>query len=245
MSVTSTAEDIGLIRIEHGKANAIDDTLLSFVTRELDRSLAENKKAVVLTGREGFFSAGLNLKDLPEDRSEMALFVDRFEEAMEKLLTFPLPLVAAVNGHAIAGGCVLASTADFRIGARGEYRIGVSEVSLGIVFPASAFEIMRQVLPAPRAAEVLLGGRLLTPEEAVGAGILHRVVPADRLLGEAEAVARELGKKPALAFRHTKLALRAPMLERIEATREEARGLFLSSWFSPDVVQRRQAMLAK
>jgi enoyl-CoA hydratase len=164
---------------------------------------------------------------------------------MLRLLSFPLPLVAAVNGHAIAGGCILASTADARIGASGDYRIGVSEVSLGIVFPASAFEIMRHVLAPERTTEVLLGGRLLTPEEAVGAGILHRVVPAEKLLGEAEALARELGDKPALAFRHSKLALRAPMLERIDATREEARGLFLSSWFSPEVVQRRKAILSK
>jgi enoyl-CoA hydratase len=237
--------DVGLIRIERGKANAIDDALLSFLTHELDRALAVNKKAVVLTGRDSFFSAGLNLKDLPEKREEMAIFLDRFEEAMRNLLSFPLPLVAAVNGHAIAGGCILASTADLRIGAEGDYRIGVSEVSLGIVFPASAFEIMRHVLASHRTTEVLLGGKLLTPEEAIEAGILHRVVPRERLLDEAEAAARELGEKPALAFRHSKLALRAPMLERIEATREEARGLFLSSWFSPDVVDRRKAVLSK
>lgn len=238
-------EDIGLIRIEHGKANAIDGTLLNFLEHELDRALDSGKKAVVLTGRDSFFSAGLNLKELPEKREEMAVFLDRFEEAMRKLLEFPLPLVAAVNGHAIAGGCILASTADLRIGAQGDYRIGVSEVSLGIVFPASAFEVMRHVLAAERTTEVLLGGKLLTPEEAVEAGILHRVVPAENLLGEAEALARELGDKPALAFQHSKLALRAPMLERIEATREEARGLFLSSWFSPEVVQRRKDVLAR
>jgi enoyl-CoA hydratase len=118
-------------------------------------------------------------------------------------------------------------------------------VSLGIVFPASAFEIMRHVLAPRHTTDVLLGGKLLTPEEAVDAGILHRVVPAGSLLGEAEAVARELGDKPALAFQHSKLALRAPMLERIEATRKEARGLFLSSWFSPEAVERRKAILSK
>jgi enoyl-CoA hydratase/carnithine racemase len=93
--------------------------------------------------------------------------------------------------------------------------------------------------------EVLLGGKLLSPERAVEAGILQRVVPPDRLLADAEAAARELGEKPAAAFRHSKLALRAPILERIEKTRAESTRLFLETWFSKEVVERRRAMLAK
>jgi enoyl-CoA hydratase len=237
--------DIHLIRLEYGKANAIDSRFLSSLSGELDRATDDGKKAVVLTGREGFFSAGLDLRGLPDGREEMSLFLDDFEKLMEKILELPLPLVTAVNGHAIAGGCILASTGDVRIGAAGSYRIGVSEVSLGIVFPASAFEIMRATLAPPFVPEVLLGGKLLDPEQAVEAGILHRVVPADELLVHAEASARELGEKPPLAFRHSKLALRAPILERIEKTRAESRRLFLDTWCSPEVAERRKAMLAK
>jgi enoyl-CoA hydratase len=237
--------DIHLIRLEYGKANAIDSRFTSSLVSELDRAIDSGKKAVVLTGREGFFSAGLDLRGLPDRREEMTAFLDEFEKLCEKLLRFPLPLVVAVNGHAIAGGCILASTGDVRIGAAGSYKIGVSEVSLGIVFPASAFEIMRATLAPPWVPEVLLGGRLLDPDTAVQAGVLHRVVPADELLVESEAAARALGEKPPFAFLHTKLALRAPILERIEKTRGESRRLFLDTWFSPDVVERRTAMLAK
>jgi enoyl-CoA hydratase len=237
--------DIHLIRLEYGKANAIDSRFTSSLAAELDRAIESGNKAVVLTGREGFFSAGLDLRGLPEGREEMASFLDEFEKLSEKLLQFPLPLVVAVNGHAIAGGCILASTGDVRIGAAGSYKIGVSEVSLGIVFPASAFEIMRATLSPRFVPEMLLGGKLLGPETAVEAGILHRVVPAEGLLVEAEAAARELGEKPPVAFRHSKLALRAPVLERIEKTRAEARRLFLDTWFSPEVMERRKAMLAK
>lgn len=237
--------DIHLIRLEYGKANAIDGRLVSSLAAELDRGIESGTKAVVLTGREGFFSAGLDLRGLPDGREQMGAFLDAFERLNEKLLEYPLPLVAAVNGHAIAGGCILASTGDIRIGAAGNYKIGVSEVSLGIVFPASAFEIMRATLVPRFVPEVLLGGKLLGPEEAVEAGILHRVVPADELLVAAEAAARELGEKPPVAFRHSKLALRAPILERIEKTRAESRRLFLESWFSPDVAERRKAILSK
>jgi enoyl-CoA hydratase len=119
----------------------------------------------------------------------------------------------------------------------------VSEVSLGIIFPASAFEIMRQSLTPASIPDVLLGGKMLSPQEAREAGILHRVVSADSLLDEAIAAALDLGNKPRSAFHHSKLALRAPMLERIRATRDEARRGFLDSWFSADVVARRKAML--
>jgi enoyl-CoA hydratase len=238
-------EDVQVVRIEHGKANAIDARLVAFLSGELDRALETGKRAVVLTGKDGFFSAGLNLKELPEDRAGMASFLEGFEALGKKLLELPVPLVVAVNGHAIAGGCIIACSGDVRLGGAGDYRVGVSEVTLGVVFPAFAFEIMRQTL-APRAvAEVLLSGKLLTPDEAVEAGILHRVVSPETLLEEATASARELGAKPSVAFRHSKLALRRPMLERIEKTREEARGQFLDSWFSPDVVERRKAMLSK
>jgi enoyl-CoA hydratase len=237
--------DIHLIRLEYGKANAIDGRFVSALSSELDRALESGAKAVVLTGREGFFSAGLDLRELPEDREEMASFLDEFERLNQKLLELPIPLVVAVNGHAIAGGCILASTGDLRIGASGTYKIGVSEVSLGIVFPASAFEIMRATLVPRFVPEVLLGGRLLPPEKAVEAGILHRVVPPDDLLVAAEADARELGEKPPIAFRHSKLALRAPLLERVEKTRAASRRLFLETWFSPEVVERRKAMLSK
>jgi enoyl-CoA hydratase len=237
--------DIHLIRLEYGKANAIDGRFTSSLSAELDRALESGKKAVVLTGKEGFFSAGLDLRGLPTGREEMASFIEAFEELNQKLLELPIPLVTAVDGHAIAGGCILASTGDVRIGASGSYRIGVSEVTLGIVFPASAFETMRATLAPRFVPEVLLGGRLLEPQQAVEAGILHRVVAPEQLLVEAEAAARELGEKPPLAFRHSKLALRAPLLERIERTRAESRRLFLETWFSPDVVERRKAMLAK
>ena len=138
-----SSNDVHLIRLECDNANAIDEKLLETLTKGLRAAVDADKKALVVTGYDKFFSAGLNLKSLPEDRDGMASFVDSFEEAHLALLQFPLPVVAAVNGHAIAGGCVLACAADLRIGADGDHKLGVSEVSLGIVFPATAFEIMR------------------------------------------------------------------------------------------------------
>ncbi len=235
--------NVHTIQLSGGNANAIDEALLEALTDGLRSALDTGKTAVVLTGCDRFFSAGLNLKTLPETREGMASFVARFEEANIEMLRFPLPVVAAVNGHAIAGGCVLACAADLRIGASGTHKLGVSEVTLGIVFPASAFEIMRHTLTPSFVPEVLLSGKLLSPEEARLAGILHHVVAPEELLATATARAEELGSKPRHAFHHSKLALRAPMFERIEKTQEAAREAFLETWFSPEVVERRKAML--
>ena len=236
--------DVHTIQLSGGNANAIDEALLKNLADGLRSALDTGKTAVVLTGYDRFFSAGLNLKSLPETREGMASFVARFEEVNIEMLRFPLPVVAAINGHAIAGGCVLACAADLRIGASGSHKLGVSEVTLGVAFPASAFEIMRHTLAQAWIPEVLLGGKLLSPEEALSAGMLHHVVAPEELLRKATAHAEELGSKPRHAFHHSKLALRAPMFERIEKTQEAAREKFLETWFSPEVVERRKAMLA-
>lgn len=241
--MTTSAGDVHVVELKSDNANAIDENVLVTISDALKKAIDENKSAVVLTGYDQFFSAGLNLKGLPDDEAGMASFIDRFEAVNLELLEFPLPIVAAVNGHAIAGGCVLACTADVRIGAEGNYKLGVSEVSLGIVFPSSAFEIMRASIAAPAVPNVLLGGKLLSPEEAVTAGILHRVVPKAELRQQAIEQAQMLAKGPRTAFHHTKLALRAPLLERIERTREASRRGFLETWFSPEVVARRRALL--
>ncbi len=235
--------EIHLLKLESKSANAIDESVLEAIGSGMQRALAENKSAVVLTGYDKFFSAGLNLKSLPSDRAGMASFIDRFEEVMIELLRFPLPIVAAVNGHAIAGGCVLACATDYRLGATGKYKLGVSEVSLGLVFPATAFEVMRSTLAPEVVTDVLLGGKLLGPEEAQSAGILHRVVAADALLEEAFAKAAFLADAPNNAFHHTKLSLRAPLFERVEQTRQQCRKGFLDSWFSEEVAKKRRAML--
>ena len=243
MSKTSTST-VHLLRLECGSANAIDERLLEALTDGLTEASETDKRAVVITGYDNYFSAGLNLKGLPDDRDGMESFIERFEAAHMSILTSPMPIVAAVNGHAVAGGCILACACDLRVGASGAHKLGVSEVTLGVSFPASAFEIMRETLVPQWTPSVLLGGRLLSPANALEAGILHEVVPPEELLDEALARAAELGDKPRSAFHHSKLALRRPLLERVEETRLRAKDEFLDSWFSPEVVERRKQMLA-
>ncbi|MFQ5791004.1 MAG: enoyl-CoA hydratase/isomerase family protein [Acidobacteriota bacterium] len=236
---------VSLIRLECGNANAIDGRVLETIGQGLDKALSDKALAVVITGYENHFSAGLNLTALPETREGMAEFVEAFERCLLQLLRYPLPAVAAVNGHAVAGGLVLACACDLRIGAEGRYRIGLSEVDVGVPFPSAALEIVRAVVAKPWTTDVILGSRLLDPAEAVQAGFLHGVVPAQRLEREALARARELGSKPQPAFRLTKAALHAETLSRIEAQAAESRKNFIECWLSDDARQRREGMLKR
>ena len=165
--------------MRHGPANALDPALVASLAASLDADEAERSgRPLVLTGNGRFFSAGLDLAGLPREREEMGGFVDAFDDLMRRLFLFPCPTVAAVNGHAVAGGAILAAACDVRIGAVGSYRVGVSEVQLGVIFPATAFEVLRAAIPAARTAEVLLRGRLTGRADladAVTNGFLHEL----------------------------------------------------------------------
>ena len=233
-----------VVRLDHPPANAIGPELVAQVRAALERAGAAGRP-VVMIGFGRFFSAGLDLTGLPTDREGMGTFVDGFEDLLLELFCFPGPTVAAVNGHAVAGGAILAAAADVRIGAEGNYRVGVSEVALGVVFPAAAFEVLRAAIPATRTAEVLLRGRLTGPSGAVENGFLHELTAPGDLAERAAARAEELAALPARAYEHTKQTLRSPFLRRAAARREECRRQFLDTWFSEEAVLRREALLRR
>lgn len=228
--------------MRHGPANAIDGALVAELGARLDEAEGSGRP-LVLTGNGRFFSAGLDLAGLPADRQEMGAFVDAFDELIERLFLFPGPTVAAVNGHAVAGGAILAAACDVRIGAEGGYRIGVSEVQIGVIFPAAAFEVARAAIQPARTADVLLRARLTGPGEAATSGFLHELAPPEELAARAVERAEELGALPREAYIHTKRELRAEFAERARRCRAEKREQFLDTWFSEESAGRRAAIL--
>ena len=240
----SSASSALVVTMRHGPANALDPALVAKLGANLDEA-ERSGRPLVLTGTDRFFSAGLDLAGLPQDRQEMSGFVDAFDELVQRLFWFPCPTVAAVNGHAVAGGAILAAACDVRIGAAGSYRIGVSEVQLGVIFPAAAFEVLRAAIPGARAAEVLLRGHLTGPEDAVVNGFLHELAPPDELAGRAMKRAEELGALPREAYTHTKRELRTEFAQRAARERAPKREQFLDTWFSEESKARRAAILAR
>lgn len=238
----SSASSALVVAMRHGPANAIDPALVRDLGDALDEAERDGRP-LVLTGNGRFFSAGLDLAGLPEDREEMAAFVNAFDEFVRRLFLFPCPTVAAVNGHAVAGGAILAAACDVRIGAAGTYRVGVSEVQLGVIFPAAAFEVLRAAIPPARTAEVLLRGRLTGPEDAAANGFLHELVAPDELAARAAERAEELGALPRDAYTHTKRELRDEFAERALRLQAEKREGFLDTWYSERSRALRAAIL--
>src|SRR5215468_8739454 len=160
-------EEFAIVRLHAGKANAIDRLFLEKLVGLMDELEASRARAAVLIGYDTYFSAGLSLPSLlPLGRTELRSLIDLFETAMRRVFTCPLPVVAAVNGHAIAGGCVLALQCDARLIAEGPVKIGLSEVQLGIGLPSSVLESLRFQVPPSSLVPIALEGTLFTPEEA-------------------------------------------------------------------------------
>jgi len=222
---------IPIVELAHGRANALDLELchrMVEVLGDLERAAAP---AVVLTGRGTIFCAGVDLVRLLDGGAAYAReFVPALVAAFRHLFTFPRPVVAALNGHAVAGGCILACAADRRLLADTGARVGVPELRVGVPFPPSAIEVMRTTLTPARFRSLIYGGATLEPLAAREWGLVDEVVPADELMSAARAAARDLASIPADVFRVTKQQMRMPALSQMDRADAEYGADVLRIW---------------
>lgn len=244
MPITRTIESgVAVLTLDLGRGNAIDDAFMEAIASSLDAALSDGARAAVITGRGKVFCGGLDLVTIHAyDRERMGRYHDAFNAMFEKVLAFPRPVVAALNGHALAGGCILAMCADARVAQPGAYSIGLNEVAIGLSFPASAFEIARRATPDRSVASVFLEGKSFSPEEALAAGIVDRLAGDRGLVAEAVELAARLSSGGLEAIADTKADLIAPVVARIRATEAARRERFLDQWFSPDTRARIGAL---
>jgi enoyl-CoA hydratase len=204
--VIERTEDNGIValRLAHGKVSALDLELGEELRRQLEAS--RDARAVILTGTGSSFSAGVDLFRMTDGGAD---YIERFWPALTRLFVelfeFPRPVVAAANGHAIAGGCLIVAACDYRLISGG--KIGVPELLVGVPFPAIAMDILK--FAAGRDAQYLAySGATLPPDEARQRGLVDEVVAPVDLLARAGEVAEKLAAIPAESFRITKLQLR-------------------------------------
>jgi enoyl-CoA hydratase len=226
---------VTILRLAHGKANALDVELCKDITRRLETLRTAPCAAVVLTGQGTIFSAGVNLLRVLDDGAEyLRAFLPALNTMFEAVFFFPKPVVAAVNGHAIAGGCVLACAADHRIMARDAGRIGVTELQVGLPFPTMPLEIMRFAAPPQHFQQLVYGGATFPPPEAAQLGLVDEVVEPQNLVDRAVAAAERLAAIPAPAFALTKRQVRQPVLERLGEARPGFDRAAEEVWTSPE-----------
>jgi enoyl-CoA hydratase len=207
---------VATIAMDDGRVNAISPAMLAELNAAFDRAEAD-RAVVVLTGREGVFSAGFDLTVLGGGGDEAPLLVRGGFELALRLLSFPLPVVIACPGHAVAMGVFLLLSGDYRIGAAGPYRLMANEVAIGMTLPRVAVEIMRQRLtPAVLSRAALLAERF-APDTAVAAGFLDRVVEPAQLAPAARETAQALAGLDLAAHAETKRRARAATIEAARA----------------------------
>jgi len=221
------------VRMDRPPANALNLELLEQLLAALETVRTEGARAIILTGRPGMFSGGLDVPALlPLDRRQIEQFWSRFFALTRQLATSPVPVIAAVSGHAPAGGAVLALHCDLRIGAAGRFRIGLNEVQVGLPVPSTILVALELAVGPRRALQLATRGELLTMEDSLAAGLLDELVPPEQLLTTALERANAWLALPPVAMNTTRLAAKATLVRALEAPQDAAAAA--SWWFSPE-----------
>lgn len=234
-SPIARTEDAGLLtlRMNRRHGNAINPELVEGMIDALTEARANPAVRGVLLASSGkIFCPGLDLLELRSyDRATLERFLGRLSDCWNALFTFPKPLVAAISGHALAGGCVLALTADRRV-LRWGALVGLNEVRVGLPLPFDVALVLREAVHPRHLADVALLGSNFTDEAAVAAGLVHEVHEADGFEPYCLSRLEEYASRDARAFALTKGYLRSEVVERVRAARNAYIPDFLDTWFS-------------
>jgi enoyl-CoA hydratase len=209
-------DGVAIVAMNRPPANAIHLTFLEQLDQALVAIGERSPRAMVLTGHGEIFCAGLDLKAVPRyDRAQQNLMLARLNELIRRLYAMPIPTVAAVNGHAIAGGLVLMLACDWRVAVESGALFGLTEIRAGVPYPASANAVVQAELGPAAARELVLAGKNHGPERALALGIVDELQPANAVLARSQARARELAMAPTEGYGRIKRQLRGQALAQM------------------------------
>jgi enoyl-CoA hydratase len=234
-----------IVQIDRPPANAMNPELVEEIIA-VTGSLAESPPdAVVIVGRDGFFSAGLDLNVVPtldaKGQAEMIMAINRMVAAW---YGFERPVVGAINGHAIAGGVVLALCADYRVGSK-EGKLGLTETRVGVPYPANALAVVKAELSPPAARYLVMRAHLIEPPEALELGLVDELADPGAVLEQALAMAAELGDLPSDGYQAVKRQLRGPTLAEMQRVVESGTDPLAQSWLSAETGSAATAALER
>jgi enoyl-CoA hydratase len=241
----SSSDGILTLRLAHGKASALDLELCQALQNEFETA-AESRdvRAIVVTGTGSIFSAGVDLFRLVDSGKEYVLnFVESLDSMLRAIFLFPKPAVAAINGHAIAGGAILGFACDYRVMSSG--RIGVPEALVGVPFPPLALEIVRFAVPRQLLQSMLYLARTYEVADAKAMGIIDEMVSGDLVLTRGRQIAIEMAEHAPEGFRITKRQLREPFLRDAARIATVSADEIDALWAAPATHEHIRAYLAK
>jgi enoyl-CoA hydratase len=230
---------VAVLTMRHGKANAMDTRFCGDILARLEDVRRSPARAIVITGQDNIFSAGVDLvRALNGGPDYFRHFLPLLRGAFEELFFFEKPIVAAVNGHAIAGGCVLTCAVDQRLMAQGDGRIGITELRVGVPFPVITFEIMRFAAAPQHFERIVTSAATFAPDVALDLGLIDEVVPGDALLPRAIAAAEQLAAIDPATFALAKRQIRHPVRERLERDGPRFDPAVDAVWNAPETAAR-------
>ncbi len=225
---------VAVLRLNRPPANAVGLEFAREIEAALDSEAVRDAKALVLTGTGSFFSGGLDLKIVPGySKEEQREFLGVLNRVLGRLYAYPIPLVAAVSGHAVAAGFMLALAADYRVGPVGAAQFGLTEARVGIPFPAVPMIILRAECSARDVRYCTLYAHTFGPDEARRRGILDELQPAESVLERALEVASEMASMPAEGYRRIKYQVRKAAIDEIQEVISTGGDPMLEGWISP------------
>jgi len=236
--------DVLELRLERPPANALDPALVSALLAALDE--APEARALVLSGAPGMFSGGLDVPVLLAlERDAMATFLGDFLALLRGLATSPRPIVAALTGHAPAGGAVLAIHCDHRVQAAGAFKLGLNEVRVGLPLPRVIHSTLVRTVGARQAERLGVRGLLIDPEEAFRIGLVDELAAPEAVVGRAVEIARDHLAVPDRAMRDTRRMARRDLEESFEREERATWESFVEDWFSEETQTALRALVAR
>ncbi|MCO5247972.1 MAG: enoyl-CoA hydratase/isomerase family protein [Chitinophagales bacterium] len=228
-----------IIRLDRGKANAMNLQMIEELIAEIEREKSDSSvKGTIITGKENFFSAGLDLPEIMTyDQEKTKYFWKRFLDMMGVLVDFPKPLISSITGHSPAGGCIIAICCDYRIMAGGNYKIGLNEIPVGIIVPKQVYELYSFWLGKHRAYQFLMEGRLMSPQQASDTGLVDIIMPAEQVLDAAERKMRQYLSFDQATWSKSKLSLRREIIEHTVHYDQTLPDKMIEHWYLPKTQQ--------
>jgi enoyl-CoA hydratase/carnithine racemase len=230
----SKKEGIATLTLCRGKVNALTGDLVDQIRESLWKIEKDpNIRAVILTGKGAFFSFGFDVPEfLSYSREQFSDYLKNFTSLLTYMFLYPKPIVASLNGHTMAGGCMLSLACDQRIMAAGRAKISLNEISFGSSVLAGSTEMLRACVGNAKAQEILFSGAMYSAQQAEEMGLVEHVAPEQDLIELSEKIAVELGEKPSAAFVSIKLLLRKPIVEEFAKKEADAIKEFVNIWYS-------------
>lgn len=211
---------VATITLTNGKANALSHEVFTALNAALDRA-EQDKAVVILTGQPGIFSGGYDLKEMQKGPEQASALVTIGSKLTRRLAAFPLPVIGACSGHAIAKGAFILLSVDYRVGVAGNFKLGLNEVAIGMTMHHTGIEIARHRLSPAHFYRSVMNAEIFDPEGAVAAGFLDETVAPEALLERAQELASQFSKLNMRAHRETKLKAKADYLALLDRCIEQ------------------------